>query len=325
MYIKHKNQLYGFTLTELLVGLTIGIVVLTGLMSFYFRSSKMIGEQQAIVKNLTQMQFVMNKIVEDIKSSNTEAPGAGSSVTPTLWMSLPYLGNGKIYNTNISSYQGASGYPKESVTYPVAYNFVKYQGNDEALSTTSLSWYPKQDPLTIEDDKPLESNELVFYKVIDDKIARIIYYTQVDSPYSKSNPNHLATYKLRKRIQYFPTSMGLRYDDIDPKSSDSLVLSDVKCVQFTYPLLTKKLAEPNTTKPGVPNPDYISTEVDNNLKNNIATANIPLDSAQNPFQRSVLMNPYRNTIKIRIATAGPQIGNKRATAFELTTEVTIRN
>lgn len=319
MYLKYKNQLYGFTLTELLVGLTIGIVVLTGLMSFYFRSSKMIGEQQAIVKNLTQMQFVMNKIVEDIKSANTEAPGTGSTVTPTLWINMPYLGNGKIYNKNITSYQGASGYPKETLTYPVAYNF-EYQGNDSTSSTTSLAWYPKQDPFTVRDDKPLESNELVFYKVIDNKIARIIYYTEIDSPYSKATPNHLATYKLRKRIQYFPTSIGLRYDDVDPKTSDSLILSDVKSVQFTYPLLTKKLADSNPD-----DPDYNPAEVDSNLKNVISSANIPGYPNQNPFQRSVLMNPYRNTIKIRIATAGPQIGNKRVTAFELSTEVTIRN
>lgn len=334
MYIKHKNKLYGFTLTELLIGLTLGIVVLTGLMSFYFRSSKMIGEQQAIVKNLSQMQFVMNKIAEDIKSANTQAPESGaSSITQAFWDTLPYAGYGKVYVDDITLYQGASGYPKDSPTYPVAYNFVKYQGSDSPSSMTSLAWYPKQDPLTIKEDKPLESNELVFYKVIDNKIARVIYYTEVDPlylkinpSYNKANPNHLVTYNLRKKIQYSPTSEGKLYvGDGDPKTLDSLILSDVKCVQFTYPLLTKKLAEESTADPATPNPDYVASEVDNNLKNEILLVNSDPDTNKRPFLRSVLMNPYRNIIKIRITTAGPQVGNKRATAFELSTEVTIRN
>ena len=37
------------------------------------------------------------------------------------------------------------------------------------------------------------------------------------------------------------------------------------------------------------------------------------------------MNIYRNVIGIKIKIAGEQIGNKRATALELSTEVNIRN
>ncbi|MBC7472878.1 MAG: prepilin-type N-terminal cleavage/methylation domain-containing protein, partial [Candidatus Sericytochromatia bacterium] len=57
--MKNKGKNRGFTIIELVIGLGIGIVVLTGLMTFYFRSSKMIGEQQAVAKDATQLQFVM--------------------------------------------------------------------------------------------------------------------------------------------------------------------------------------------------------------------------------------------------------------------------
>lgn len=296
MYNSYKNnKIRGFTLTELLIGLSIGIVVLTGLMSFYFRSSKMIGEQQAIVKSLSQLQFVMNRIVEDIKSANTEAPGTGTSVTPADWNNLPYLGFGITYSDNLEPYQPPSSSPKEIPTYPRAYNFPS-----QKFLTGSSTWFPE----TSSSIDPLESNQLAFYKVINNQIVRVLYYTEPESPYS---------FKLKRKVQYPPASTGFRFDINSPLTTDGVILSDIKSIQFTYPVLSKKL-------------DASSSEYDITLKSNLDSVNtIEMDASKVPFRQSNIMNFYRDTIKIHIVTAGPQIGNKRINAFELSTEVKIRN
>lgn len=322
MYKKNNNSSSGFTLTELLVGLSIGIVVLTGLMSFYFRSTKMISQQQTIAKNLTQLQFVMNKIVQDIREANTEAPGTGSTITGTSWSALPYMGYGRTYpnvTNELDLYQPSLAYPKEFPTYPVAYNFPVYQSGKTG---TNEGWYPRQDPSTEKNDLYRECNQLVFYKVKKNPstsasyIERIIYYADPDPKF----PNDPKLYVLKKRTQTPTSSIGKKLKE--GTDFEEVILSDVKFVQFTYPILTKKLA----LEPPTYDPDYDVNLIDLPLKtqlNNINT--MEPDAAKRPFSQSVLLNPYRNIIQIRIATAGPQIGNKRATAFELSTEVTVRN
>lgn len=304
----------GFTLTELMVGLSIGIVVLTGLMSFYFRSSKIIGEQQSVIKDLNQLQFVINKIVQDIKESNTQAPGTGSSsVTPSMWGALPYMGHGRTFNPDLSSYQPSLVYPKEFPTYPVAYNFPVYQSGKTG---TSEGWYPRQDPNTEINDLTRECNQLVFYKVKDNKIIRIMYYTD---PLTTYPLNPLQLYKLKRRVQMQPISTGVILKDNDSTSQESTILSDVKFIQFSYPLLTQKLSTPS-------DPEYNSNLYDLNLRTKlIDLISTEPDAQKIPYLQSILMNEFRNNIKIRVAIAGPQIGNKRTTAFELSTEVMVRN
>jgi type II secretory pathway pseudopilin PulG len=313
---KKSTILKGFTLTELMVGLSIGIVVLTGLMSFYFRSAKIIGEQQTIVKDLNQLQFVMNKIVQDIKECNTVPPEM-SSVTKAEFDALPYMGYGRInpYNevtnqtASLVSYNLATTEPKEYPIYPVAYNFSDYQ---LLKSTTSEGWYPRQNPLTETNDLLRESNQLVFYKVQNNQILRVIYYLDLDPSINPTVSNDLKIYNLKRRTQYPPISQGLILKDNDTSSKEVTIISNVKFIQFTYPILAKKLADTAA------DPDFDPKQYDPVLR-------ALLNNEGNGAKQSILMNPYRNTIKIRIATAGPQIGDKRIKAFELSTEVTVRN
>lgn len=321
-YKTNKNLSKGFTLTELIVGLSIGIVVLTGLMSFYFRTSKTISQQQSTVKDLNQLQFIMNKIVDDIKEANT-VPKEESSIV-SAWGSIPYMGYGHTYPYNptlnppktlLDSYNLTTTEPKEYPVYPVAYNFPIYQSG---FSGTYQGWYPRQNPNTEIDDLPRECNSLVFYKIVNNQILRIIYYTDPINRLPEVPANHLTTYNLKRRVQYPPVSTSLVLKDETPASLDSttsketVVISNLKFVQFTYPLLAKKVSnDPN-------DPDYSSTEYDSELRTK-------LNSESNQAKQSVLMNPYRNIIKIRIAIAGPQIGDKKITSFELSTEVTVRN
>lgn len=330
MYYKRKKTiLYGFTLTELMVGLSIGIVVLTGLMSFYFRSAKIIGQQQAVVKDLNQLQFVANKIVQDIKESNTQAPGTGSTITPDIWAGIPYMGYGRTYANNLSLYQPALNYPKEYPLYPVAYNFPIYQSGKTA---TYEGWYPRQDPLAEKNDLARESNHLVFYKIKSNNLYRVIYYLVDDPSTASISEPHLKIYNLKRRMQKLKIpinasnigSISKSLDLIDETDAEvSLILSGVKFIQFTYPSITQKLADSSVSPI---DPDYNPNTFDSALKTKLLNiASTESDTQKIPYTQSNLLNELRNVIKIRIATAGPQIGNKRTIAFELNTEVMIRN
>ncbi len=311
----------------MLVGLSIGIVVLTGLMSFYFKSTRMIADQQGLVKNLNQLQFIMNKIVEDVKSANTQIPESGTTVTSSDWDSLPYFGYGYPVVDNsgnpvvdISIYQPMLPYPKEKPIYPVAYNFPSQINSPTTKTGTSKGWYPIPNP-DGEDDTKRESNELVFYKVINNEIVRVRYYLEVSPDYN-IDPK---VYRLRKRTQFQPISQGLIYKDTNSRTLDTIILSDVKLIHFTYPRITEKLIF--TTSPLFISSDTSQYDkYDKSLYDDLLSINTTeLDVAKRPYLQSMLLNPYRNTIKIRLAIAGPQIGNKRVTAFELITEVTTRN
>ncbi|MFN8576849.1 MAG: hypothetical protein U0354_08315 [Candidatus Sericytochromatia bacterium] len=310
----------GFTLTELMVGLSIGIVVLTGLMSFYFRSTRIISEQQAIIKDLNQLQFIMNKITDDIKHANTVPPEM-STITKADYDSLPYMGYTYSfpYDDNVTpptkpkaslAIFNVAITPKEYPVYPIAYSLPVYQAGSSA-------WFPQQEYNAERDDLPRESNVLVFYKVENNKILRIIYYTD---PISKSsNKTYLTTYKLKRRVQYPPVSTGLILKDEDPNSleyqtsKETVMISNLKYVHFTYPVLSHKLITNSS------DPDYSVDDYDNDLATKLA------DTSLTRAEKSVLLNQYRNIIRIKVATAGPQIGDRRKTAFELSTEVTVRN
>lgn len=304
--INRKNK-KGFTLTELLVGLSIGIVVLTGLMSFYFRSSKMIGDQQTIVKNLSQLQFVMNRMEQDIKEANTLLPGTGTTVTQSQWDNLPVMCYFRTYTDNIYQLPDSS-YPKEIPQYPLAYLFGPWQSGK---SGTSDGWFPKVDP-----SNPSGSNELAFYKVVNNQITRVLYYTELDPSY----PNSVGTpkvYRLRRKQQFNIQHSSTSFIDSSLVTNDTIILSGLNYIQFTYPVLTNKLSDTTDV-------EYDSSQIDSAFRTQIES--VPNgDPGKIPYLQSILMNKYRDNIRIKIATTGPQIGNKRVNGLELTTEVNVKN
>lgn len=304
--MKNKGKNRGFTIIELVIGLGIGIVVLTGLMTFYFRSSKMIGEQQAVAKDATQLQFVMNKIVQDIKETNTQAPGTGSTVNYTQWGNLPYLSYLKVFNPVSVDQPLTSAYPKMIPTYPAAYLFA-WQNDPLQTIGTSNRWFPKVDPNNI------SPNQLMFYKVVNNQVLRITYYTQPDPNF----PALPIVYRLRRKQQTNISSTSLLLNDPALATNDTVILSNLNNVEFTYPILSRKLANPTDF-------GYVLANVDSNLRTKVTTATDP-DPFKIPYVQSKFMNEYRNIINIKIVTSGPKIGNKRVNALELSTEVNIRN
>lgn len=284
----------GFSIIELLITLTLGIIVLTALMSFFFRTSKAIDRDQNRVKDLNQLQFVLNKIVEDIKESNTLLPDNGTALTQSSWNQLPHLPYGRTFTNLIID-------PDNSVSrispyYPLVYNFPLQAGQ----SGTEQGWYPK-----FSDDD--ESNQLVFYKVEPNgTVTRILYYLELDS----KDYNSAKTYLLKKRIQKGIISTSTNYFDNTTSYSENKILSGVKSLQFTYPVIERIL-------------DSSSPEYNSALRTELLGVTGTL--SEKIHKQNDLLNKYRNIIGIRIKIAGEQIGNKRATALELSTEVNIRN
>lgn len=295
----------GFTVLEVLIGGTIGIVILTSLLMFFLGSSKMIENQQGLVKSAADLQFVMNKISDDIKDSNTEAPTANSSLTSDDWFNLPSLCYIRPFNTapnNPICQPALSSYVKESPTYPAAYPFQWQSG----LMTSKDGWYPKINVATPED-----SNQLGFYKVVNGRVTRVLYYTEPDPAFPVSQ-NVL---RLRRKQQMDIISTSDKYIDSSLQTTESTVIAGLKFAQFTYPPLIKKL-------------DPTSSEYDSTLytRLNELIASEP-DAAKRAYMQSNIMNEYRNIIGIKISTVGPlsKRTNTRVTAFGLYTEVNVRN
>jgi len=204
----------GFTVTELMVAAVLGIIVLSSLLSFFLRSSKLVNQQQTQIKDLSQFQFVMNKIVQDIKDLNTEAPETGSVVTKDQWEKLPHLQYTRLYTDD----PGYSAIPNEYVriipTYPVAYNF-SYQAN--SLGSKN-SWYPIP--------TETESNSLAFYKIIQGQVHRILYIKVGE--------------KLQRRDQIITNACPCT-SFINPVPKVITLIDNVEFVHFTYPSLQDKI------------------------------------------------------------------------------------
>lgn len=295
----------GFTLIEVLIGGTIGIMVLSALLMFFLGSSKMIQNQQGLVKDSSELQFVMNKISEDIKDANTEAPTANSSLSSNDWLNLPSLCYIRPFNTSFNNpicQQALSSYPKESPTYPVAYQFQWQSG----LVGDPNGWYPK-----INTASPEDSNQLGFYKMVNGRVSRILYFTEPDPAF----PVGQNVFRLRRKQQIDIISSSDKYIDPLLQTTENTIISGIKLAQFTYPSLIKKL-------------DSTSTEYDSNLfttLNDLIASE--LDIAKRAYMQSELMNKYRSIIGIKIAVAGPlsKKTNTRVTSFGLYTEVNVRN
>lgn len=300
----------GFTLIELMIGLSLGVLVLTGLVSFFFRTSKIVDIEQKSVKDLAQLQFVLNKIAQDIKEVNTVPPESSGTVTLSDWQNLPYMARGRIFDktgTQEIVQPPVSTYPKEIPTYPFAYLFLNQAGTTGAPSSV----YPKAD-LSL---NCKESNELTFYKVVNNQVTRVLYYTEEDPAYpSFSIPatcHPLRVLRLKRKQQFGILPTSIYFIDNTLTTKDEVIMSNIKYIQFTYPNIDKKL-------------DASSSEYDSTLDSNISGVTGSNVTEKACKQGMLVMND-RNLIQIKIGTAGPQIGDERVTALELSTEVNVRN
>lgn len=295
----------GFTLIEVLIGGTIGIMVLSALLMFFLGSSKIIQNQQGLVKDASDLQFVMNKISEDIKDANTEAPTANSSLTSGDWLNLPSLCYIRPFNTSLNNpicQPALATYPKEAPTYPVAYQFQWQSG----LVSDPNGWYPKINSANAED-----SNQLGFYKVINGRVTRILYFTEPDPAFPVSEN----VFRLRRKQQMDIIASSDKYVDATLQTTENTVIAGIKFAQFTYPPLIKKL-------------DSTSIEYDLSLFNVLnGLIGSETDVSKRAYMQSEIMNKYRNIIGIKISVAGPlsKKTNTRVNAFGLYTEVNIRN
>ncbi|MFN4152479.1 MAG: hypothetical protein ACK4IX_16180, partial [Candidatus Sericytochromatia bacterium] len=156
---------------------------------------------------------------------------------------------------------------------------------------------------------------LTFYKVVNNQVTRVLYYTEEDPAYpSFSIPatcHPLRVLRLKRKQQFGILSTSIYFIDNTLTTKDEVIMNNIKYIQFTYPNIDRKLE--------VSSPDYDSTLASN--ISGVTGSNV----TEKACKQGMLVMNDRNLIQIKIGTAGPQIGDERVTALELSTEVNVRN
>lgn len=209
----------GVTIVELLVAITLSLIVLTALITFFFRGSKLmqIGQDQARVPAMAQ--FVLNKMVKDLESANTQAPTI-LGITEVTWnalLALPYS------SVELYPYPDTAG----TITLPAAPAARKFS-SQVGMTDKFHRWYPNPNPNANENPNPDKNsdvaNSLVFYKLDSGNIVRITY--RIDS--------------FNNVIREQQNSPGTSFTS--PAPQVQRLLENVKYIQFTYPVFEQEMA-----------------------------------------------------------------------------------
>ena len=209
-----KKNSKGFTLVEMLIAIALSITVLSALIVFFFRSSKLINLGQDQAKIGAMVQFIMNKVVRDVETANTDAPVI-LNISDSTWRALPALPYSDLESSNYSSVTGTVAIPAA----PAARRFISQIG----LTDKDHKWYPNPCQNTSPYKNNEDSNSLVFYKVENGTIYRITY--------RKTLANKL----VRERQSSPSTSF------YSPVPEVQTLLENVNYIQFTYPVFQQEM------------------------------------------------------------------------------------
>jgi len=208
----------GFTIIELLVAITLSLIVLSALIAFFFRGSKLIqiGQDQAKVPAMAQ--FVLNKMVKDIETGNTQVPTI-LGITEATWKSLPAL---PYTSVELYPYPDTGG----TITVPAVPAARKF-ANQVGINDKYHRWYPNPNSNSNENPAPDRnsevSNSLVFYKVENANTFRITYRLDSFNNFIREQQNNPAS------------------SFTSPAPDVQRLLGNVQYIQFTYPVFEQEM------------------------------------------------------------------------------------
>ncbi|MBW2568666.1 MAG: prepilin-type N-terminal cleavage/methylation domain-containing protein, partial [Deltaproteobacteria bacterium] len=77
MYYLSKNRESGFTLVELLISMTIGLIILTALSSTFLMQRKIYDVQEQMVEMVQTARAAMDMMTREIRMAGYDPTGAG--------------------------------------------------------------------------------------------------------------------------------------------------------------------------------------------------------------------------------------------------------
>ena len=104
MHYFHKNRESGFTLVELLIAMTIGLVILTALSSTFLMQRKIYNVQEQIVEMVQTARAAIDMMTREIRMAGYDPTGAGFAGIPYNSSQLQIVtdldGNGNTTDSN---------------------------------------------------------------------------------------------------------------------------------------------------------------------------------------------------------------------------------
>jgi Tfp pilus assembly protein PilW len=214
----------GLGLIEVLLALTVGLVVLSGLVAFLLSTSKNMNLGQEQARNTSTAQQVLLRLSNDIKGAATQAPPL-FALTPN-WGVLPALPYTAV---ELTPYPDTAG-SVVSPAVPAARRFTSQAG----ATALALKWYP---------NSTTESNSLVFYRVPPPgpgQTARVERVTwRLDTAQAQN-------FKLIREVQTPIVSGSLSFQS-NPTPQRTVLAERVQLLQFTYPDFERAIQAGGTT------------------------------------------------------------------------------
>lgn len=284
----------GFTLIEVLIAMTLGLILVGAVVSFLLNSSQNIRQGQQQAESVSRGQQMLNRIVEEIKEAAIVKPPLFS--LSVNWDILPMLPYGAF---ELYPYADTSGGTPTPVV-PAARKFVSQVG--ENLDPL-LKWYPNPQK------NMAESNSLVLYKTPSPGVGNLGVVERITLHLDRTDPDNG---KLLREVQSPITGGGATKFQVSPVPEVRTMADGVEQIQFTYPEFEDAM---HPDKSGPIDPSGIHDRL-----NQMVTA-----QGEKTTQGYINQN-WRKTIGIRLVMQGAVMpGGRRATGIELKTEVRLRS
>ncbi len=203
---------------EMLVGLTIGLTMLTALVVFFMNTQKNMILGQDHARTTSQAQLVLARMTKEIKGSASEPPSL-FALSPN-WASLPALPYTAV---ELQPHPPTAGVVI-SPGVPAARKFL----SQATPSDIYHKWYPNSSN---------ESNSLVFYLIQPPGPGNTATVERVTYRLDNTDPNNI---KLVREVQR-PVVGGSNSFQTSPDPLRTVLAERVQLLQFTYPEFSRAM------------------------------------------------------------------------------------
>jgi hypothetical protein len=269
---------------ELLIGLVVGSIAMAMTFAMFVGTSSAIRDNNNRAMAIGDVEVALQRISREIKFANSANPSPATGLAAVLVNTLPFLPYTQVENATYLDYIDSSG-AFTTPAPPAARLFLAQNGQTPLYQS---QWCPNPDMPVVPADA---SNSLVFYKV------------------DSLGVTHRVTLKvatvagllcLVRKDQSPVTASSL--NDSTPAPKVTVLIRNLKSVQFTYPSLLAQVNGANG--------------------NAFATTLTAMASAA---RETYLNTTFRTLVGVRVRVAVKGSTGGRAAISELRTSVQVRN